>query len=115
MKSRTDLGPGCPVCGSGEWRLADPHGDFHDDGVPLPDVTADAVCTDCDAPFRVSLAISDDSIWRSSAVPRSMGPLEAFGWLDDVLYAAGRTLKGDGAHYHEEYRLREVWVPDAEA
>ncbi|MFB6120048.1 MAG: hypothetical protein ABEJ68_02905 [Halobacteriaceae archaeon] len=112
MKSRTDLGPGCPVCGSGEWRLADPRGDFHADGVPLPEVTAEAVCSDCGVDFYLDLSISDDSIWRSSAVPRSMGPLIAFGWLDDVLYAAGRTLKGNGSHYHEEYRLTDVWATE---
>jgi hypothetical protein len=112
MRGRTDLGPACPVCGSGEWRLDAPRADFHRDGVPRPEVSAEARCVDCEGTFYLDLAISDDSIWRSSAVPRSMGPLVAFGWLDDTLYAAGRSLNGEGAHYHEEYRVVDVRVPE---
>ena len=109
MRTRTDLGPGCPDCGSGDWRLADPADDFHrEDDVPRPEVTATAVCADCAAEFYLELSISDDSIWRSEVVPHSLGPLVGFGWLDDTLYVRGRTLNGGGSHYQEEYRLREV-------
>jgi hypothetical protein len=109
MKGQTDLGPSCPGCGSGAWRFADAHRDFHRrDGTPATEVTAAAVCEECERSFHLELSLSGDSVWRTDVVPQSFGPLVGFTWLDRTLYARGRTLSGDGTHYHEEYALEAV-------
>lgn len=116
MIGNTELGPGCPVCSSGEWSFSDPSAfTVENSNRPAERVTVRAGCHECDTKFDLDLRLDDDAFFRE-VKPKTVAPPVGFGWGSEisqgnaVLHIWGALVDTSGSDYVEEYHLENMVV-----